>query len=93
MSESVDAKLAINKFYADEDHPHIIIRESPDMATFRLLMMACPAGLYKQLEDGTIRFDYVGCPECGACRIHSGETVLAKWIYPQGASGIHYHFG
>lgn len=93
MNESIDAKLAINKFYLDENHPHIIISESPDMVAFRLLMKACPAGLYKQLEDGTIRFDYVGCLECGACRIIGGNSVLTKWAYPQGASGVHYRFG
>ncbi|WJV55922.1 4Fe-4S dicluster domain-containing protein [Prodigiosinella aquatilis] len=93
MNESIDVKLTINKFYIDENHPHIIIRESPDMATFSLLMKACPAGLYKQLEDGTIRFDYVGCLECGACRIIGGNSVLAKWVYPQEASGVHYRFG
>lgn len=62
MSEpvNVDVKLGVNKFHVDEGHPHIVIREHPDMAAFRLLTLACPAGLYKQLEDGGIRFDYAG---------------------------------
>lgn len=31
---NVDVKLGINKFHVDEGHPHIIIREHPDMAAF-----------------------------------------------------------
>ena len=41
---NVDVKLGINKFHVDEGHPHIIIREHPDMAAFHTLTLACPAG-------------------------------------------------
>lgn len=91
MSEpvNVDVKLGVNKFHVDEGHPHIVIREHPDMAAFRLLTLACPAGLYKQLEDGGIRFDYAGCsmrhlshsvPQLGAGRVGLPTRYLRRGV-------------
>lgn len=95
MSEpvNVDVKLGINKFHVDEGRPHIVIREQPDMAAFRTLTLACPAGLYQLQEDGAIRFDYAGCLECGACRILGLDSVLEQWRYPRGAFGVEYRYG
>ena len=33
------------------------------MQVLETLVKACPAGLYKKQEDGTISFDYAGCLE------------------------------
>lgn len=90
---NVDVKLGINKFHVDEGHPHIIIREHPDMAAFHTLTLACPAGLYKLQPDGTIRFDYAGCLECGTCRILCRDSVLDEWNYPRGTFGVEYRYG
>lgn len=54
---NVDVKLGVNKFYVDEGHPHIILKDNPDIKEYRKLVNACPAGLYKLEQDGSIRFD------------------------------------
>ncbi len=90
---NVDVKLGVNKFYVDEENPHIILKDSPDFNEFKKLMMACPAGLYKQDENGNITFDYAGCLECGTCRVLCGKTILEKWEYPNGTMGIEFRHG
>lgn len=90
---NVDAKLGINKFNVDEDNPHIVIRPQADKQTLALLTQACPAGLYKAQEDGSVRFDYAGCLECGTCRILGLSSALEKWEYPRGTFGVEYRFG
>ena len=91
----VDARLAVNRFHVDEDNPHIVLRalSDSDAAEYRKLMLACPAGLYKLTDEGSPRFDYAGCLECGTCRILCGETILEKWAFPQMGSGVEYRFG
>ncbi len=91
----VDAKLAVDRFDVDESNAHIVLKDltESDMAEYRKLMLACPAGLYKLAEDGTARFDYAGCLECGTCRILCGNTILEKWEFPQTACGIGYRYG
>ena len=91
----VDAKLAVDRFDVDESNAHIVLKElsEADLDEFRKLMLACPAGLYKIAEDGSVRFDYAGCLECGTCRILCGTTILEKWEFPQNACGITYRYG
>ena len=89
---STDAKLAVNRFHVDEGQPHIELGDRPDPATVRKLVLACPAGLYRQEDDG-VRFDAAGCLECGTCRILGSETALARWSYPQGGMGVDYRYG
>ena len=67
---NVDVKLGVNKFNVDEDSPHIILKTDPDKQALEVLIKACPAGLYKKQDDGSVRFDYAGCLECGTCRNH-----------------------
>lgn len=95
MSEpvNVDVKLGINKFYVDEGHPHIVLKTDVDMQEYRKLMLACPAGLYKLKDDGSVQFDYAGCLECGTCRILCGNSILEKWEFPRGSFGIEYRYG
>lgn len=51
-------------------------------------MKACPAGLYKKQDDGSVRFDYAGCLECGTCRILGLGSALEQWEYPRGTFGV-----
>jgi len=90
---NVDVKLGINKFNVDEHSPHIIVKSQPDMQVMDLLTKACPAGLYKKQEDGSVRFDYAGCLECGTCRILGLGSALEKWEYPRGTFGVEYRYG
>lgn len=95
MSETVnvDVKLGVNKFHVDEENAHIVLNDNPDMKEFEKLVMACPAGLYRKQEDGSIRFDYAGCLECGTCRILCGQTILKKWEFPRGSFGVEFRDG
>ncbi len=90
---NVDVKLGVNKFYVDEGNPHIVLNEQIDPQLFQLLVMACPAGLYLCDGNGHFLFVYVGCLECGTCRVLCGESLLAKWQYPVGTLGIEYRYG
>ena len=74
---NVDVKLGVNKFNVDEE----------------LLVKACPAGLYKKQDDGSVRFDYAGCLECGTCRILGLGSALEQWEYPRGTFGVEFRYG
>lgn len=89
---NVDVKLGVNKFNVDEDSPHIILKTDPDKQALEVLIKACPAGLYKKQDDGSVRFDYAGCPS--AERAGSGlDTALEKWEYPRGTFGVEFRYG
>ena len=75
---NVDVKLGVNKFNVDEEHPHIVVKADADKQALELLVKACPAGLYKKQDDGSVRFDYAGCLECGTCRVLCGNTILEQ---------------
>ena len=93
ITVNVDEKLSIDKFNVDEENAHIVLKENPSDEEFRKLVLCCPAALYKVEDDGSKRFDYAGCLECGTCRMICGETILEKWEYPQPTMGIEYRFG
>ncbi|HIH8553463.1 TPA: ferredoxin family protein, partial [Salmonella enterica] len=44
-------------------------------------------------DDGSVRFDYAGCLECGTCRILGLDTALEKWEYPRGTFGVEFRYG
>ena len=90
---NVDQKLGLNKFYVDEDNAHIVLKAEPDRQELQKLVLACPAGLYKVNENGTIQFDYAGCIECGTCRVLCGSTILEKWEFPVGTLGVEFRWG
>lgn len=90
---NVDVKLGVNKYFVDEEEHHIELKDAPDRREVMKLIMACPASLYKLQDDGSVQFDYAGCLECGTCRILCGNTILKKWTYPRGTTGIEYRHG
>lgn len=89
---NVDIKLGVNKFFVDENEPHIELVDNPDIKEFTKLEIACPAGLYKR-DDNGFHFDYAGCLECGTCRILCGKTILKKWQFPNGTFGVEFRYG
>ncbi|MGD8192425.1 ferredoxin family protein [Brevibacillus ginsengisoli] len=94
MRVNVEEKLGVNKFAVDEENPHITLKkDAVDMKEFKKLVIACPAGLYTINEDGSTRFDYAGCLECGTCRVLCGKTILDKWEFPVGTMGIEFRYG
>lgn len=90
---NVDVKLGVNKFNVDEEHPHIVVKADADKQALELLVKVCPAGLYKKQDDGSVRFDYAGCLECGTCRILGLGSVLEQWEYPRGTFGVEFRYG
>ncbi|MBS0044471.1 4Fe-4S dicluster domain-containing protein [Shewanella sp. M16] len=90
---NVDVKLSTNKFYVDEGHPHIILKNNPDINEYKKLVNACPAGLYKLESDGSIKFDSAGCLECGTCKFLCADSIIDKWEYPRGTFGVEYRYG
>lgn len=94
MSMSVEEKLGVNKFFVDEEKAHVEIDpDYPDLKEKMKLVKACPAGLYKLNENGTLSFDYAGCLECGTCRILCLGTVIKKWEFPEGTMGVEFRHG
>jgi len=91
---NIPDKLGINKFHTDEFNAHVEVDKAyPDKTEMDLLVRACPAALYSVDEKGTLFFDYLGCLECGTCRILSERKVVKSWNYPQGTLGIEYRMG
>lgn len=85
---TVADKLGTDKFTVDESGSHIIVDKSfADEQEIERLVRICPAALYKY-ENGELRFDYLGCLECGTCRVLSGGKAVTSWKYPVGAYGV-----
>lgn len=87
-------KLGIDKFNINEGCPHIIIdAQYADDHELEKLVKACPAALYDRNEDGSIKFDFAGCLECGTCRVLCGETIVQNWEHPEGTFGVEFRYG
>ncbi len=90
---SLDDKLGADRFYTDDDNPHITIDKAYQNAdVIRQLVMACPARLYKY-EDGELTFNHEGCLECGTCRVLSKGKIVKSWSYPAGGFGVEFNQG
>lgn len=90
----VAEKLGVNKFNADEHNAHIEIdKEYPDLEEIKRLVRVCPAGIYTLDDQNNLYFDYLGCLECGTCRVLSGDKVVKKWNFPVGTLGVEYRLG
>lgn len=91
---NVAEKLGVNKYHTDEHTAHIQVdKEYPDQSEIDLVVKVCPAALYSVDENGTMFFDYLGCLECGTCKVLSEGKVVKNWNYPAGTKGIEYRFG
>ena len=90
---SIEDKLGLDKFATDEKNSHIQVNEHyGNEEQIRLLVMACPAGLYRY-ERGKVVFSHEGCLECGTCRVLSGGKVVESWNHPEGGTGVEYRQG
>lgn len=91
---TIEDKLGRNKFKTDELNSHIQLdKEYLDPEEVERVCLICPAGLYKVADDGELKFDHLGCLECGACRVLSGGKVIKDWDYPVGGFGISFRSG
>lgn len=90
---TVEDKLGADKFNVNEEESHILIdKRYADAEEIDKIVRICPAGLYKAGADG-VRFDYLGCLECGTCRVLSGGKIVTGWQYPIGAFGVTFRQG
>ena len=85
---TVADKLGANKFNVYEEKSHIEVdKQHADKEEVNRVVRICPAALYTEDENG-VRFDYLGCLECGTCRVLSGSKVVKEWEYPVGSFGV-----
>jgi ferredoxin-like protein FixX len=90
---NVDAKLGLNLFHTDEENAHIDVDLAcTDEEEIKKLLLACPAECYKYI-DGNFSFSYLGCLECGTCRVLSHDKIVKDWKHPHGGIGITYRQG
>jgi ferredoxin like protein len=91
----VEDKLGVNKYHTDETHAHIEVDKNyADETAVDQLMRVCPAGIYKKdPATGNLTLEYLGCLECGTCRVLSGKKAVKNWNYPVGSLGVEYRFG
>ncbi|MFP3143724.1 MAG: ferredoxin family protein [Caldisphaera sp.] len=74
----------------DED-PHIIVDYNKcGSCKTKPCVYLCPAGCYVLSENGII-FSYLGCVECGTCRVICPMEAIT-WNYPKSGKGIFYRF-
>lgn len=95
---SVDELLARDKFNIDESQAHIVIGTALcAQCSGKPCLAVCPAGRYRRTQDaGGVSFDYVGCLECGACRVvcrSLGNSGVVQWVYPRGTFGLSTRYG
>lgn len=87
---TVAEKLNANKFVVYEEKSHIEVdKKYADQDEVDRVVRICPAALYQADEKG-VRFDYLGCLECGTCRILSKDKVVKNWEYPVGGYGVSF---
>lgn len=87
----IENKLGTNRYYANEHENHITIDKAyPDKTEKMKLVKACPAGLYKLDDQDNLQLDYLGCLECGTCRVLSGGKIVKDWNHPIGGYGVEF---
>lgn len=87
---SIADKLGKTKFKVYDESHIKVKKEIDDMELARKLCKACPAGLYNIDADGRLQFSYLGCLECGTCRLLAGGRQIEQWDYPVCDFGVQY---
>jgi len=96
ITANVAGLIAVNKYNVDEGNAHIELAgdiQSIPAEEFGKLVRVCPAGLYREDDEGLRTFDYAGCLECGTCRIACESGAIGKWENPGPGMGVVYRFG
>ncbi len=87
---TVADKLGVDKFNVFEEGSHIDVdKHYQNSEEIDRIVRICPAALYVKEESG-VRFDYLGCLECGTCRVLSGGKIVRNWNYPVGSFGVSF---
>ena len=90
---SVAERLAHNTYELDEES-HIHVNQELARATGcgARLVAVCPAHVYSEDADGTIRVEYAACLECGTCLAVAAPGSLV-WHYPRSGMGVVFREG
>lgn len=90
---TIEDRLGLDVFHTNEQNSHIEVDLSyQNEQEIRKLLLACPAECYKYI-DGTLSFSWLGCLECGTCRVLSRGKIVKDWHYPQGEIGVQFRQG
>jgi len=74
-----------------DEEPHIVVDYSKcEKCPTKPCIYLCPAGCYTLAGDRVV-FSYVGCVECGTCRVICPMDAIT-WNYPKNGHGIIYRF-
>lgn len=61
--------------------------------TTKACVIACPAGLFVPMDDGSVLFNYEQCFECGTCYLVCDQAGAITWRYPVGGFGVTFRRG
>lgn len=90
---TIEDRLGLDIFHTDEENSHIDVDlDSKDEAEIQKLINACPAACYTYI-DGKFGFSWLGCLECGTCRVLSKGKLIKDWKHPLGEVGVTYRKG
>lgn len=90
---NIEDKLFRNRYKVDQERPHITVNKDlcKDCES-HFCLFCCPVQNYMLDEEGNLSFSWVGCVECGACRIACDRGAIT-WDYPRGGFGICFRYG
>jgi ferredoxin like protein len=84
----IEDRLNLLRYTVDRE-PHIKLKDEVcESCERRVCVAVCPAGCFRE-EQQKLNFSYVGCLECGSCRIACDKNAI-EWHYPKGGFGVCY---
>lgn len=90
---NVEDKLYKNRYRVDQERPHITInRDLCKKCEENSCLYCCPVQNYKRDVEGDLVFSWIGCVECGSCRIACVKGAI-HWDYPRGGFGVCFRYG
>ena len=90
----IDDVLMTLKYFIDEQEAHIQLI-NPELCVDcenKGCLWFCPAGAYREQEDGHVQIAYQSCIECGSCRVMCPKSNV-RWQLPRGGHGVAFKFG
>lgn len=90
-NSSIEKKLSKIKYLSD-NKSHLILDENIcKTCTSRVCTIVCPAKVYVENDDGTVKTEYENCLECKACKVACPNNAI-NWNYPKSQKGVLYKF-
>ena len=91
---NVEEKLFQDRYRVDVGRPHIKVFDPSTCVACdaKPCTVCCPAGCWREGDQGGIDLVVDGCLECGTCRLVCDKDNV-DWNYPRGGFGILFKFG